>query len=242
MIFAAGLGTRLKPITDTLPKALVPVGGKTLLEHVVTKLASQGFDDLVINVHHHADMIIDFLKEKKNFGLNIAISDERDLLLETGGGIRKAASLLDDEPFLVHNVDILSNADLKSLYNQHLDSKNTVTLLVNDRQTSRYLLFDEQQRMCGWLNKKTGEVKSPVFDFHPCDYQQYAFSGIHVVSPDVFKWMNDYPEKFPIMDFYIENAANFRIGAAVDNQLRLIDVGKLDTLKEAEERIKEFIA
>lgn len=242
MIFAAGLGTRLKPITDTLPKALVPVGGKTLLEHVVNKLASQGFDELVINVHHHADMIIDFLKEKNNFGLTIHISDEREMLLDTGGGIRKASQFLNDgEPFLVHNVDILSNADLKALYEQHLSSKNAVTLLVNERETSRYLLFDEQQRMCGWLNKKTGEVKSPLFDFHPCEYRKFAFSGIHIISPEIFKWMNDYPEKFPIMDFYIENAVNFRIGASVNPQLSMIDVGKLDTLKEAEERIKEFV-
>ena len=242
MIFAAGLGTRLKPITDTLPKALVPVGGKTLLEHVATKLASQGFDELVINVHHHADMIIDYLKEKKNFGLNIQISDERAMLLDTGGGIRKASQLLNDgQPFLVHNVDILSNADLKGLYEQHLNSKNAVTLLVNERETSRYLLFDENQRMCGWLNKKTGEVKSPIFDFCACDYRRYAFSGIHVISPDIFRWMEEYPEKFPIMDFYIENLINFRIGAWVKDDLKMIDVGKLDTLKEAEERIKEFV-
>ena len=140
MVFAAGLGTRLKPLTDTMPKALVPVGGRTLLEHVVTRLAGQGFDEMIINVHHHAEQIIDYLKEKKNFGIRIEISDEREMLLDTGGGIRKAAHFFNDgEPFLVHNVDILSDANLKELYEIHKAQGNDATLLVKERETSRYL-------------------------------------------------------------------------------------------------------
>lgn len=241
MIFAAGLGTRLKPITDTIPKALVPVGGKTLLEHVITKLASQGFDELIVNVHHHADKIIEFLKEKNNFGLRIEISDERDLLLDTGGGIRKAAHFFDDgKPFLIHNVDILSDADLAGLYQIHEQSGNDATLLVKERETSRYLYFDDEKRLKGWMNTKTGEIKSPFADFQPAKNHQFAFSGIHVLSPSIFKQMEGYPAKFPIMDFYIENAAKAKIGYHLNNELRMIDVGKLDSLKEAEEHFKTF--
>lgn len=241
MIFAAGLGTRLKPITDTIPKALVPVGGKTLLEHVILKLANQGFDELIVNVHHHADKIIDFLKEQNNFGLRIEISDERDLLLDTGGGIRKASHFFDDgEPFLIHNVDILSDANLSELYNLHKSSGNDATLLVKERETSRYLYFNEERRLKGWMNTKTGEMKSPFADFQPEKEHRFAFSGIHVLSPAIFEHMKDYPAKFPIMDFYIENAAKAKIGYHLNNNLRMIDVGKLDSLKEAEEHFKQF--
>lgn len=241
MIFAAGLGTRLKPITDTIPKALVPVGGKTLLEHVITKLANQGFDELIVNVHHHADKIIDFLKEKNNFGLRIEVSDEREMLLDTGGGIRKAAHFFNDgEPFLIHNVDILSDANLAELYRIHKESGNDATLLVKERETSRYLYFDEAKQLKGWMNTKTGETKSPFADFHPEQENKFAFSGIHVLSPTIFEFMKDYPAKFPIMDFYIENASQARIGYHLNNNLRMIDVGKLDSLKEAEELYKDL--
>ena len=156
MIFAAGLGTRLKPLTDHMPKALVPVAGKPMLEHVILKLIAAGFNEIVINVHHFANQIIEFLKEKENFGITIHISDETDCLLDTGGGIKKAASFFTDgEPFLVHNVDILSNTDLKSLYDYHINSNNDATLLVSSRKTVRYLLFNAQQDLCGWINKDT---------------------------------------------------------------------------------------
>ena len=135
MIFAAGLGTRLKPITDTIPKALVPIAGQTLLERVVEKLANEGFEEIIVNVHHHADKIIEFLKEKKNFGLRIEISDEREMLLDTGGGIKKASHFFDDgKPFLIHNVDILSDAKLKEMYDTHIESNNMATLMVKNRK------------------------------------------------------------------------------------------------------------
>ena len=241
MIFAAGLGTRLKPITDTLPKALVPVGGRTLLEHVVTRLAEQGFDEQIINVHHHADQIIEFLREKKNFGIRIEISDEREMLLDTGGGIRKAAHFFNDgEPFLVHNVDILSDADLRGLYETHKEHGSDATLLVKERETSRYIYFDEGNRLKGWKNLKTGEEKSPFSDFNPAHNNKFAFSGIHVISPKIFTLMEHYPEKFPIMDFYIENAGRAEIRCHVNNQLKMIDVGKLESLKEAEEHFRDL--
>ena len=138
MIFAAGLGTRLKPMTDTIPKALVPIAGKPLLEHVILRLKEAGFDELIVNVHHFPDQIIDFLRANNNFGIRIEISDERDVLLDTGGAIRKAAWFFDDgKPFLVHNVDILSNLNLGDLYHQHLTTNPLATLVVSERDTFR---------------------------------------------------------------------------------------------------------
>lgn len=208
MIFAAGLGTRLKPLTDTMPKALVPVAGKPMLEHVILKLKSAGFDEMVINVHHFAHQIIDFLKEKDNFGIKIWISNETDCLLDTGGGIKKAASFFTDgEPFLVHNVDILSNMDLKALYEYHRTNGNDATLLVSPRKTVRYLLFDEADRLCGWVNKDTLQTKPEGFIYQPDIQKEYAFSGIHVISPTLFKYMgNEWRGKFSIMDFYFSSS------------------------------------
>ena len=166
MIFAAGLGTRLKPLTDHMPKALVPVAGKPMLEHVIEKLKATGFDEIVINVHHFAQQIIDFLKANNNFGIKIWISDETEELLDTGGGIKKTAHFF-DEPFLVHNADILSNVDLKALYDYHLTSGNDATLLVSSRKTVRYLLFDDANRLCGWINKETLQTKPEGFVYQP---------------------------------------------------------------------------
>lgn len=158
LIFAAGLGTRLKPLTDTMPKAMVPVNGKPLVQILIEKLKSIGVTEIVINVHHFARQIIDFVEANDSFGINIKFSDETDMLLETGGGLKKAARLFsNDKPILVHNVDILSNADLLSLY---INATST-TLLVSQRNTQRYLLFDQDDRLVGWTNIATGEVKSP---------------------------------------------------------------------------------
>ena len=236
MIFAAGLGTRLKPLTDTIPKALVPISGKPLLQHVIEKLSVSGFDEIVINVHHFSEQIIRFLQENNNFGLHIDVSDESDKLLDTGGGIRKAAAFLKgDEPFLVHNVDILSNADLKTLYNVHIQEKSIATLLVSQRKTNRYLLFDEQNVLKGWINESTGEVKSPYPDFSPENHQKFAFAGIQVISPEIFDKMKYVPDKFAIIDFYLSIADKVRIKGYPVDDLKMIDVGKIDSLKEAEE-------
>lgn len=234
MIFAAGLGTRLKPITNTLPKALVPIAGKTLLEHTILKLKSSGFTDIVINVHHFAGQIIDFLKANNNFGVNISISDESEMLLETGGGIRKAAPLLGSEPFLIHNVDIVSNIDLRHLYNEHIKTGADATLLVSKRNSSRALLFDASGNLAAWKNLNTGEVKTPYKSLDFDSLKEYAFSGIHVFSPSLFPLMENYPDKFPIMDFYLDVCSSASIKASVSNNLKLIDVGKLDSLAEAE--------
>lgn len=238
LIFAAGLGTRLKPLTDTMPKALVPIDGKPLLEHVILKLKAAGFNQIIVNVHHFPDQIIEFLKSKNNFDLRIEISDERDKLLDTGGGVKKAKWFFDDgKPFLVHNVDILSNIDLQSLYQQHLETSPLATLVVSERDTFRYFLFDKEARLKGWINEKTGEVR-PDHLANTQLFNKLAFSGIQVLSPDVFKLMDHFPDHFSIVDFYLRNAAQQKIKAYVPHALKMIDVGKLNVLTEAEQFVR----
>ncbi len=236
MIFAAGLGTRLKPLTDRMPKALVSVGGEPLLKRVILQLRDAGFTRIVVNVHHFSNLIIDYLRENNNFGLDIRISDETDKLLETGGGIRKAWPLFDPkEPVLIHNVDILSNVDLRKFYQMETQDMPAARLLVSERKTKRYLLFDDSMRLVGWTNIETGDVKSPYPGLDPKQCKMYAFSGIHMVAPELFPLMDDEPEKFPIMDFYLRHCDKVRIEGYVKNDLLLMDVGKQETLKEAEE-------
>ena len=238
MIFAAGLGTRLKPLTDTMPKALVRIGGEPLIKHVILRLKEAGFQRIVVNVHHFAQQIIDYLEENEHFGLDIRISDETEQLLETGGGIKKARNLFDPHsPVLIHNVDILSNVDLKAFYDHACSSGAEATLLVSERQTKRYLLFDDKYRLVGWTNKETGEVKSPhnwVKD-ELQSLQMLAFSGIHVFSPALFPMMDQWPDRFPIIDFYLKACATHPLSGYVADNLRMIDVGKLDSLQQAEE-------
>ena len=240
MIFAAGLGSRLKPLTDRTPKALLPIDGKPMLEHVIIKLKTAGFDQIIINVHHLADQIMDFLAAHQNFGIRIEISDERDYLLDTGGGIKKATHFLrGDEPFLVHNVDILSNVDLKRLYETHLQTNPLATLLVSRRETSRYLLFNKEQRLCGWRNRATGEVKSFYPYFDPEQYEEYAFSGIHVMSPKILDLMEEWTGKFSIINFYLSICAKTDIRAYRKDNLRLLDIGKPETLATAEQWLRD---
>lgn len=238
MIFAAGLGTRLKPLTDRIPKALVSVGGEPLLKRVIFQLKDAGFTRIVVNVHHFSQQIIDYLRENNNFGMDIRISDESDKLLETGGGIKKAWPLFDQtEPILIHNVDILSNVNLQKFYQ---NAPLAARLLVSERKTKRYLLFDDTMRLVGWTNIETGEVKSPYPHLNPKDYQMYAFSGIHMVAPSLFPLMEEEPDKFPIMDFYLKHCDKVCIEGYVKNDLKLMDVGKQETLKEAEAFLKEL--
>ena len=239
MIFAAGLGTRLKPLTDHMPKALVPVAGKPMLEHVINKLIAAGVDGIVINVHHFAQQIIDFLKEKDNFGIQIWISDETGELLETGGGIKKAAPYF-NEPFLVHNADILSNLDLKAMYDFHVASGNDATLLVSPRKTVRYLLLNEENKLCGWVNKETLQTKPEGFVYQPEVQKEYAFGGIHIISPSLFKYMEGWTGKFSIMDFYLQTCQKAKLGGYAKEDLQLIDIGKPDTLAQAEEFIRQI--
>jgi NDP-sugar pyrophosphorylase family protein len=242
LIFAAGLGSRLKPLTDKTPKALIPVGGKPMLEHVILKLKASGFNEIVVNIHHKGQQIIDYLESKRNFGIRIDISDEREDLLDTGGGIKHARKLLDgNKPFLVHNADILSNADLKQLYRHHLENPaSPATLLVSPRESSRCLLFDEENRLCGWQNRETGEVKSPYPNFNPSLYTGYAFSGIHVISPELFDWMDEWTGTFSIIRFYLAICAQTTIQAYPSDHLQLLDIGKPEALKKAEEWLAKF--
>ena len=233
MVFAAGLGTRLKPLTDRMPKALVEVAGKPLLWHVLKRLEQAGASRVVVNVHHFAGQIISYL-ENHSFALDLHISDESSLLLDTGGGLKKASALFQtDCPILIHNVDILSNVDLSRLYDSAGDAD--ATLLVSPRVTKRYLLFDEDMRLNGWKNIETGEQKGPCTADSP---QMFAFSGIHVFSPRLFPLMDEWPERFGIIDFYLKACADRPIYGYLKDDLHLLDVGKLDSLEKAEEFVK----
>ena len=236
MIFAAGLGTRLRPITDTMPKALVPVCGKPLLYHTICKLRDAGYDDIVVNVHHFPEQIRQYLQEH-DFGVRICISDESEQLLETGGGILAARHLLaGDAPFLVHNVDIVSNLDL-ALLRAATRPGVMATLVVSARDTRRYLLFDDDMRLVGWTDTATGEVRSPYPGLDPSACRRYAFSGIHNIGPEVFDAMDalGFTGRFPIMDFYLKACAEYPIRGYLADNLNMVDVGKLDTLPEAEQ-------
>ena len=262
MILAAGLGTRLKPLTDTMPKALVPVGGKPLLEWNIRKLQQQGYDRFVINVHHFAQQIIDYVGEQ-DYAPLVHFSDETAELLETGGGLKKAQDLFDDQqPILLHNVDILDNVDYAWFARQHETDEDAV-LLVSRRQTKRYLLFDNAMRLMGWMNRETGEVKSPfpwlreaeltiddnlnvtsqpsalTSHLSPLTSKLYAFafSGIHSFSPRLFPLMDRFPDRFPIIDFYLSVCHRSHIVGLVKPDLDVLDVGKLDSLDQAEHYI-----
>lgn len=235
MIFAAGMGTRLKPLTDNTPKALIPIAGKPMIEHVILKLKAAGFDQIIVNIHHFGEQIIEFLEQNNNFGIQIVISDERHYLLDTGGGIKNAADFLrGNEPFLVHNVDIMSNVDLRKLYDEHCKINPLATLLVSQRETSRYLMFNKENHLCGWRNKDTGEIKSYYPDFSPEKYTEYAFGGIHILSPKIFDWMEEWTGKFPIINFYLSIAGKTDIHAYLAENLQLIDVGKPEALEQCE--------
>lgn len=237
MIFAAGLGTRLKPLTDHVPKALVEVDGKPLLQRVLEELQQASVGRVVINVHHFAQQIVQYLKVHDNFGMDILLSDESDRLLDTGGGLKKAQPLFfPDEPILLHNVDILSNVNLRSFYEAHAFCD--ATLLVSSRKTKRYLLFNNDMRLVGWTNVETGEVRSPYPGLKPENCRMYAFSGIHIFSPRLFASMDAFPEKFGIVDFYLKTCCQADIRGCVKEDLRLMDVGKQDTLARAEDFLK----
>ena len=249
MIFAAGLGTRLKPLTDNMPKALVPLAGKTLLQWQIERLKAAGITDIVVNVHHFPDMIINYLRENNNFGCRISVSDERDMLLETGGGLRKAKSLLlgvgsresgnSNEPILICNVDILSNIDLPTLLNAYNPDEMGV-VVVSERDTQRYLLFDEENRLCGWTNIATGEIRPASLASSPNSLiaSRLAFSGMQLLNPRIFDCMDEVVErkgdKFSLIDLYLYIAEKEILRAFVPENYRMMDVGKIAQLSEAE--------
>lgn len=235
MVFAAGLGTRLKPLTDSMPKALVPVCGQPLLYHVICKLRDSGYDEIVVNVHHFAGQVRDYLATH-DFGVRISISDESEELLETGGAILHARELLTDcSAFLVHNVDIVSDLDLV-WFREQMRPGALATLLVSERKTQRYLLFGDDMRLVGWTNVATGEVRSPFPDLKPEECRRYAFAGIHDISPAIFGAFGEYGfgGRFPIMDFYLRACADYPIYGVVPQGLTLVDAGKVEALPEAE--------
>ena len=231
MIFAAGLGTRLKPLTDTMPKALVPLAGKPLLQWQVEKLRDAGITDIIVNVHHFPDMIIDTIRQNNGWGCSITISDERDMLLDTGGGLRKALSLIPNSlipnPVLACNVDILSNMDLRALVRAY-EQKGVSQLVVSERKTQRYLCFDEQDQLCGWTNIATGELKGT-------DGRHLAFSGCQILTPEVLSLLSQMQqEKFSLIDFYLKVMNEVPLQAYVPSDYRMMDVGKIDQIEEAE--------
>ncbi len=231
MIFAAGLGTRLKPFTDHNPKALAVVNNKTLLEHSIRYLQRFGIYDVIINVHHFASMIEETLFENDDFGSNITLSDERNEILETGGGLKKAAPYFDDEAsFVVMNVDVLTNLDLGRMIDIHNIDKPMGTLAVMNRDSSRHFLFDNQMRLCGWMNNKTGEKR--MADDKP-GLQPFAFSGIQVLSQAIF---NDIPfeGKFSLVDLYLYLAKNHLLRGYDHTGNIFIDVGKPESIEQAE--------
>jgi len=230
MILAAGLGTRLKPLTDKIPKALIKIKSKTLLEIAINNLIKNGFDKITINVHHHSKQIIQFLDENK-FDAEITISDESDKLLDTGGGLKKARSFFDDNsPFVLYNVDIISNLDLKKLYAFHSASKTIGTLVVRKRESGRYLLFNSKNILCGWRNAKSGETRLIRGDKLQ---HEFAFSGIQVLDPKIFSFMPD-DDVFSLIDLYLKVGSKNIINAFIDDESYWLDVGKPENLKAAE--------
>ena len=251
LIFAAGLGTRLKPLTDSMPKALVPLAGKPLLQWQVEKLRDAGITDITVNVHHFPDMIIDTIRRNNGWGCTISISDERDCLLDTGGGLKKVKSeILNPKseilnaPILACNVDILSNIDIRALIAQY-EQTGVSQLVVSERQTRRYLLFDEQNLLRGWTNIATGECKPS--SIHPSiipSFRRLAFSGMQILAPEVLRRLDEMEkEKFSLIDFYLHlceqnstpsSIRHTPLQAYVPKDYKMMDVGKIDQIQEAE--------
>jgi MurNAc alpha-1-phosphate uridylyltransferase len=238
MIFAAGLGTRLKPLTDSIPKALVEVNGITMLEHSINLLTKHGAKKIVVNVHHHADQIINFINSRNHFGIEMVISDERDELLDTGGGLWKARKELETGgAFFVVNADILSNINLNKMMEEHLKSDAMATLAVRNRtESSRQLLFDENGRLGGWINTKTGEE---ILLKKELNLKPLAFSGIHVISPNWFE-LNNKSGKFSIIDSYLELGKSNSIKSYRHDEDYWFDIGSPSKLSAANDFFKSI--
>ncbi len=233
LIFAAGLGTRLHPLTNKQPKALVQVAGKPMLQHLIIKLKAIGITKIIINIHHFGEQIIEFLEKNKNFGCTITISDEREKLLDTGGGLKKALfTLNDNEDLLVHNVDVWTNFDLNLLIKHHRKSQSQISLLIQNRETSRYLLFHPKNKTLeGWINKKTQET-IPV-NFATENYDAYAFNGIHIINSNL-KGFFPKQDTFGIIPVYLEMAKNHKISGLEMQGDYWLDLGKKEQIKQAE--------
>ena len=231
MVFAAGMGTRLKPFTDLHPKALFPIKGKTLLARNIEYLKQYGVEDVIINVHHFAEQIIEHVKENDSWGINISFSIEQDLLLDTGGGLLNAAHYFDStENFILYNADILTNLQLDKMIAYHEEHQPMVTLAVSERESSRYFLFNYESRLCGWENISTGErkIKANSFIYYP-----RAFSGIHIVNKELLNTRKEVT-KFSITDWYLDICVTNTILGYNAIGAKFIDVGKVANVAEAE--------
>jgi NDP-sugar pyrophosphorylase family protein len=236
MIFAAGLGTRLRPMTDTMPKALVPVGGVPMLQIVIERLKNAGVTAMIINVHHRAHDIQDFLEKNKNFNIDIALSNEHDQLLDTGGGLKKASWFFDDKkPFFVHNADVLCNANLRAFHAYHCAKGGLATLMVRHRTSNRFFLFDHDMQLCGWRNTKSGDeiIARPADMAHAL-----PFSTLHIVDPAIFSHMQE-TGAFSIVDVYLRLAATQKIFGYIDDQSYWMDIGTIEKLEQANNAIDD---
>jgi NDP-sugar pyrophosphorylase family protein len=227
MIFAAGLGKRLGPITRNIPKALVDINGKTALHLAVERCSSHGFDDIIINVHHFADMVEEEVSRLNNMGFRISVSDERELLLENGGGLYKAKNFFDNNPFLLYNVDIISDLDLSALYRLHIDKKSLATLAVRNRPGKRFLLIDNQGQLRGWRNISTGEQILAGGTGEALT--QIAFSSMHIVDPEIFSYMTE--GIYTMIDLYLRLAETHKIFTLKHDEGYWVDVGTPENLE-----------
>lgn len=238
-ILAAGMGTRLKPWTDFHPKALVPVAGVPMLERIIRKMVASGVEDITVNVFHYADQIYDFIKEKFP---QVKISDERPELLETGGAILHAARLIEGkDPVLIHNADILSNADFKRLLYYHEKSGGMSTLLVSSRESGRKLVFDSESRLIGWHSLKQNFYRPENF-FPSSKDRELAFGGIYIISPEIIQYMRSkgWEGKFSVMDFFLSTLSEQNYYACIQENLKILDIGKPDSLNRAEDFLKDL--
>jgi len=231
MIFAAGLGSRLKHITEHKPKALVSINDKTLLQLNIEKLIEFGIKDIIVNVHHFSEQVKSFLQENNNFNVNITVSDETGLLLDTGGGLKKASVLLkDSNPILLQNVDIFSDIDYSKMLNYHIKHNSLATLAVQNRDSSRYLLFNNENKLSGWQNVKT---KEKIITRDSDKLHQYSFSGIHIISPKIFDMLPNY-DVFSIVKLYLDISKDNNIISYLHNKDVWFDVGTVERLNKFE--------
>jgi len=238
MVLAAGLGTRLRPLTNTQPKAMVEVAGKPLLEHTIQRLIRFGYTEIIVNVHHFADQIIDFLQKKQNFGIRIEISDERERLLDTGGALWKARWFLEgEEPFLLCNTDILTSLDLHQFRAHHIQKGGVVTLATRKRSTSRYLIFDQEDQLHGWTNIKTGELKLARLEQNHLELR--GFSGYHFIEPSLLAELPQ-EEAFSIIPFYLDAAKKHALYSYPHDSDIWIDVGKPEELAKGAEFLAQI--
>jgi len=227
MIFAAGMGKRLGTITQNIPKALVDINGKTVLQLAVEKCTASGFNDIIINVHHFADLVEEEVMRLNNKGFNISVSDERDMLLENGGGLYKARKFFDNNPFLLYNVDIISDLDLSALYRLHTEKKCLAALAVRNRPGNRFLLVDSQGQLRGWRNRSTGE--QILTGLTEEELTEIAFSSMHIVEPEIFNYMSE--GIYTMIDLYLRLAGEHTIYTLKHDEGYWVDIGTPESLE-----------